>query len=513
LLKKVLLVSTALSTIWIGTPADAGPLIGAAAATAATLFQASAANVGVGAFGFLGLSGWGAVAAQFAVRAVLGYALNALSSKPKPSVDEYKANVNQLGAVLPQQVIYGQTRVGGAVFYQVLSNSDTTLHRCIAFAGHEIDSYQELYLNDQLVTIDGNGDITDPAGAPWNTVNLKLYTGTDDQTADPDLVSAVGEWTEDCRARGVAYILATFTDNEAFQNGLPVVTATIRGKKVHDPRDGTTAWSSNPALCIRDYLLADYGLAEDTANINDALFKIAAEECDLNVGGSAKYTCNGAFTLDSSPEDIIRNLLSSMGGIFWNYAGQWAIQAAVYQTPELELTDDDLRGQITVATRHSRRDNFNTVVGTYRGPDTYYQDDNYDEISSPFYIEEDNGIRATSELPLKFTDTNNMAQRIALIYLRRNRQQITVQGSFGLKAVDLKIGDNVMLTNSHMGWTQKVFEVVDWRLQQEGMDLSVMMILREMQESVFTGVLGDLEDESGNLLQDESGNQLEAVVA
>jgi hypothetical protein len=106
-----------------------------------------------------------------------------------------------------------------------------------------------------------------------------------------------------------------------------------------------------------------------------------------------------------------------------------------------------------------------------------------------------------------------MAQRIALIYLRRNRQQITVQGSFGLKAVDLKIGDNVMLTNSHMGWTQKVFEVVDWRLQQEGMDLSVMMILREMQESVFTGVLGDLEDESGNLLQDESGNQLEAVVA
>jgi hypothetical protein len=202
-----------------------------------------------------------------------------------------------------------------------------------------------------------------------------------------------------------------------------------------------------------------------------------------------------------------------MGGIFWNYAGQWAIQAAVYQTPELELTDDDLRGQITVATRHSRRDNFNTVVGTYRGPDTYYQDDNYDEISSPFYIEEDNGIRATSELPLKFTDTNNMAQRIALIYLRRNRQQITVQGSFGLKAVDLKIGDNVMLTNSHMGWTQKVFEVVDWRLQQEGMDLSVMMILREMQESVFTGVLGDLEDESGNLLQDESGNQLEAVVA
>jgi hypothetical protein len=512
-LKKILLVSTALSTVWIGTPAEAGPLLGAAAATAASLFQASAAGVAIQSITFFGLSGWGAVAAQFAVRAVLGYALNALSSKPKPTVDNYKANVNQLGVALPQQVIYGETRVGGAIFYQALSNSNTTLHRLIAFAGHEIDSFQELYINDQIVTIDGNGDVDDPVGSPWNTVNLKLFTGTEDQLADPDLVSAVSEWTEECRVRGIAYILATFTDNQAFQNGLPTVTAKIRGKKVYDPRTGTTAWSDNPALCIRDYLLADYGLAEDEANINDTLFKIAADECDASVAGSAKYTCNGAFTLDSSPEDIIRNLLSSMGGIFWNYAGQWAIQAAIYQTPELELTDDDLRGQLAVATRHSRRDNFNTVVGIYRGPDTFYQDDNFEEVSSPFYIEEDNGIRSTSELPLKFTDTENMAQRIALIYLRRNRQQITVQGTFGLRAMDLKIGDNVMLTNSHMGWTQKVFEVVDWRLGQEDMDLKVTMILREMEESVFTGVLGDLLDESGNTLQDESGNILEAVVA
>jgi hypothetical protein len=513
LLKKVILVSTALSTVWIGTPADAGPLIGAAAATAATLFQASAAGVGIQAFGFLGLSGWGAVAAQFAVRAVLGYALNALSSKPKPTVEPYKANVNQLGPALPQQVIYGETRVGGAIFYQALSNSDRTLHRCIAFAGHEIDSYQELYLNDQLVTVDVNGDVDDPSGAPWNTVNLQLYTGTDDQTADAGLVAAVSEWTEECRARGIAYIVATFTDNDAFQNGLPTVTAKIRGKKVEDPRIGNTAWSNNPALCIRDYLLSDYGLGESTENINDALFKIAADECEVQVAGSDTYTCNGAFTLDSSPEDIIRNLLSSMGGIFWNYAGQWAIQAAKYQTPEVELTDDDYRGQLAIATRHSRRDNFNTVVGTYRGPATYYQDDNYTKVSSPFYIAEDNGIESVSELPLQFTNTDVMAQRIALIYLRRNRQQITVQGEFGLRAMDLKIGDNVMLTNSHMGWTQKVFEVVDWRLGQDDAELKVTMILREIEESVFTGVLGEIADESGVTLEDESGVALETVVA
>lgn len=489
----------------------------AAAATASSVV--SAGSIGAVTFsGFgLSLSGIAAVGAQFAVRAALGYALNALSSSTTRggATSRGYQSVNQLGTTLPHQVIYGETRIGGAIFYQTLTSSGSNqdrLHRLIAFAGHEIDSYQAIYLDDEQVTLDGSGNVTAPSQYVGK-VRIKQYLGTDAQTADSDLVSEVGEWTSDHRARGVAYLYVRFQDAAAFPNGAPTVTALVRGKKVEDPRTSTTGWSDNPALCIRDYLLSDYGLSESASDIDDTLFEAAADACEVTVSGSDKYTLHGAFTLDADPEDVIRNLLSAMGGVFWNYAGKWAILAAEYRSPTLTLDENDLRGQLEVATRHSRRDNFNIVRGQYKGAATDYQPDDYDEIRATKWLAEDNNIPAKTELNLLFTDTDVMAKRIAQTFLRRNRQQITVSGAFGLRALDLKVGDNVMLSVDHLGWSSKVFEVVDWRLGMKEADIQVNMILREMSEAVFTGFIESLEDESGNILTDESNNQLEAVAA
>lgn len=483
-----------------------------ALAAVSTFMTVTATAGGLAGFSYLGLAaGMQSALAHFAVRAALGYALNALTPKGAPASRGYQ-NVNQLGAALPHQVIYGETRIGGSIFYQTTNGGGSNLHRCIAFAGHEIDSYQAIYLNDEEVTLDANGNVTYP-NKYANKVRIKKYLGTADQLADPDLVNEVIEWTDKHRARGVAYLYVRFSGASNFNNGAPTVTAKIRGKKVYDTRTSTTAWSDNPALVMRDYLLSEYGLEEITANIDEDRFEAAADLCDATVPGGKTYTCNGAFLLDSSPEDIIRNLLSSMGGIFWNYGGKWAVLAAEYRTPAITLTEDDLRGELQVATRHSRRDNFNAVRGQYKGPETNYQPDDYREVTSGKYLEEDNNIRAANELPLLFTDSEIMAQRIARRYLRRNRLQVTVSGAFGLRALDLTIGDNVKLTIDHLGWNEKVFEVVDWRMGVKDLDIHVTMILREMDEVVFTGVVEVLQDESLNTLTDESNNSLEAIVA
>jgi len=518
-MRRLLLASCSVFALSGGTAnADPISLAVAAASTASSVIAGGGiAAASFSAFG-LSLTGVAAVGAQFAVRAALGYALNALSSSTTRGGATTRGyqNVNQLGVALPHQVIYGETRIGGAVFYQTVTSSSGTkqdrLHRLIAFAGHEIDSYQAIYLNDEEVTLDGSGNVTAPSQFVGK-VRIKQYLGTDAQTADADLVSEVTEWTTAHRAQGIAYLYARFQDAAAFPNGTPTVTAKIRGKKVEDPRTSTTAWSDNPALCIRDYLLSDYGLSESTADLQDTLFEDAADACDVTVGSAAIYTLNGSFTLDADPEDLIRNLLSSMGGIFWNYAGKWAILAAEYRAPTLTLDENDLRSPLEVATRHSRRDNFNVVRGQYKGAATDYQPDDYTEATSGLWLTQDNSIPAKTELNLLFTDTEIMAQRIAKTFLRRNRNQITVTGAFGLRALDLKVGDNVMLSVDHLGWTQKVFEVVDWRLGMQDMDIQVNMILREMSEDVFTGVVEAISDESGNVLQDESGNDLEAIVA
>ena len=112
--------------------------------------------------------------------------------------------------------------------------------------------------------------------------SVSSYTlGSPNQTADTFLVDESAHWTTEHRLRGIAYMYVRLAfDADVFPNGIPEITATISGKKVYDPRTSTTAWSDNPALCLRDYLTSSYGIAEDTANIDDALVIAAANVCD-----------------------------------------------------------------------------------------------------------------------------------------------------------------------------------------------------------------------------------------
>lgn len=139
-------------------------------------------------------------------------------------------------------------------------------------------------------------------------MNIKRYLGTTTQTADAQLVSATsslavsnGRWTTDHRLQGIAYLYVRFTyDADAFPNGVPAVSAVIRGKKVFNPALNTTTWSNNPALCIRDYLTSSYGLEQPASRIDDDLVNIAVSICDQTVEGEKRYTCNGAFVTGSS---------------------------------------------------------------------------------------------------------------------------------------------------------------------------------------------------------------------
>jgi hypothetical protein len=73
--------------------------------------------------------------------------------------------------------------------------------------------------------------------------------------------------------------------------------------------------------------------------------------------------------------------------------------------------------------------------------------------------------------------------------LERNRQQLTVNASFGLKTLELQVGDNIRLTNSRFGWTNKEFEVVSWSFGlTDELDLQTQMTLRETAETVFDEV-------------------------
>lgn len=456
----------------------------------------------------------GSILTTFLVRTAMGAALNALTPKAKTSgggggsSGGYSLRGDS-GSALDHQIIYGETKVGGVRVYDASTGVDNKfLHRVIAFSGHEIDSYRQIYLNDELVTLDGSGNVTSPSR--YNGyVRIKTYLGTTTQNADPDLIAETsglsdGVWTTNHRLQGISYIYVRFTYNQdAFPNGLPSVSATIRGKKVYNPATNTTAWSDNPALCLRDYLTSAYGLNQDASRIDDELVSTAVTICNQIVYDQKRYTCNGAFITGVQPASILNDLLTSMGGLLWYGQGKWRMKASTWTEPTVSFDENDLRSGISLSTRHSRRDNFNSVKGTFRGAESDWQAADYPEVSDPVFLAADNGLVNVLDFTLPFTSSSATAQRIARIALNRNREQLTFSASFGIKAFQVQVGDFVYINNQRFGWTNKPFEVIEWTFGlTEDLDVQTQMTLREISQGVFTSTEPSVFESNNTTLPD-----------
>ena len=442
------------------------------------------------------------VTGMMLMSAATSMALNALTPKPRMPATNLGYAVSSTGAALSHQVIYGETRIGGVeVFVNTspfgipgfLAAESLYLHQVIAFAGHEIEAFGDIYVNDEVYN-------SSSSYYPRIKIVKRLGTATQSVVTSSEIggVQIPSEWDSTCTLSGIAYLYVMMEhDADKFPNGVPSITAVVKGKKVYDPRTSTTAWSDNPALCIRDYLTSDYGLEESAVNVDDSTVSTAANVCEYfnypTLTGGKRFSCNGAFIVSIPPIDILNDLLTSMGGMVWYSQGKWRMKPAYYTASALSLDEDDLRSSISLSTRHSRRDNFNVVRGTWKGPQSNYQVTDYPQVPSatavnPF-LQIDNGQESVIDFNLPFTDNYVEARRVARILLERNRQQLTVQASFGLRAFQVQVGDTVSITNTRFGWTNKEFEVVSWTFGLQGeYDLITEMTLKEISASVFDDI-------------------------
>jgi len=476
----------------------AGAILGTAAGT-------------IGATAILGTT-IATVAGYAAYTAVTAYAINALQKKSLAKARSaaasvaaaqkgYGTNVNAVAPASDHAIIYGEQRVGGVIFYRSITDDQKFLHTLIALAGHECNQIGTVFADNVALTLDGNGFVTNDAfqikDADGNVVNSALrinkHLGGNNQAADADLVAEDTAWTTAHQAKNICYIyIRAEFDTSVFPQGLPVFSAIVQGRKINDPRNTNQAeFTSNAALCLMDYLESDFGLGVDGDEINRTIFAAAANVCDENVtlsaGGTEKrYTVNGSFVTSLPPDDVITDLTASMAGTIFYTQGQWGVKAGEFTSSVLTLTEDDLRSNLQVNTRHSRRDNFNSVTGMFSGPETDYQPTDFPQLVSDTFETIDGGERVVQDIPLPFTNTSTMAQRIAKIALFKNREQLTISGTFGLRALQLQIGDVVSVTNTRLGFSAKTFEVADWRFGiSQDKALEVTMTLREISSAVY----------------------------
>jgi len=454
---------------------------------------------------------WGTVALGASMVA------GAVALAPRPRVQSlgnqnYTQQTSNRSLMIKQPIthrdtVYGESKKSGAIVFMESTNNTKRLHLIVQVASHEIQSFDKIYFNEEELTIsstgnDSNGIARYKVTAPSKyatassdftgefKVRIKQHLGTDTQLADADLVSEVSKWTTNHRLRGIAYLYVRLEyDTDMFPNGIPNVSAEIKGKKVLDFRTSSTAFSDNPALCVYDYLTdTRLGLGISTDNVDTTSFTTMANLCDENVtlsgGGTEKrYTCNGVVYSDIPPMQVLDDMLTSCTGVLSYSNGKFIIRGGQYVSPSVTLTDDDFISQIAIESKKSRRDLFNTVKGIFTSSETSWQPSDYPMVTSSTFTDAD-GETIFADIDLPFTTSSATAQRIAKIALFKNRQQMVLSAQVKLTGFKLQVGDTVSITNSRLGFSSKVFEVAEWSFSNDD-KLAINLLLNETSSSVY----------------------------
>ncbi len=392
------------------------------------------------------------------------------------------------------RVVYGETRLAGnIIFVQTTGAKNETMFQAMTIAGHQIDSIQTVYANDEALTLTQSGTTyTTTYKGDASALAFEWLLGSDFQSAMPLLSTTTASGYA---FRGIAVLGARLIYNQdTFPQGIPNITVKLRGKRVTDNRTGVVAYSNNAALCIRDYLLdTQYGLGVLSSEIDEQSFRDAADICDEDVnlaaGGTEKrYTLNGAFSSAEKPKDVISKMLTACGGKLAYVGGKWTLRVAAYRAPTVTLTEDDLVGPVTMQASQSRRDIFNAVKGTYSEPGALYQPSSFPPVTNATYENQD-GERIWKDVQFPFTTSAATCQRLAKIDLETARQQISFTVSCKLTAFALQPGDTVNVNFERYGWVNKVFEVYNWTFNVADSDAGptpqVDLVLRETAPGVY----------------------------
>lgn len=319
------------------------------------------------------------------------------------------------------------------------------------------------------------------------------YVGTPGQAADARLIELFPEqWTEAHRLRGIAYLVAELDyDQDVFQQGVPNISALIRGSRVFDPRTNTTAWSENPALLIRHYALHPLGGNLPAGSVSDAHCIAAANACDQVVAYTVDgvienrplYTAGTVAKSGTRPLDVVGELAEAMAGKVAYANNRLVMRAGVWTPSVIALGEADVSdaGEIEVMPQIAREQLVNVVTGLFTNPAANWQAVDFPRVAAQAYIDVDG-----RELPVdvEFGAINHagQAQQVAATMIRDARQALTITASFKLRAYPIELFDVVALTLPRFGWASKQFEVLNRRWTLEG---GVRLTLKEIDASIY----------------------------
>lgn len=457
---------------------------------------------------------WMSVAVGATVLGVVGYqvkrAIGIKDNRGGKSISSHQQAVR--GVVEPRKIVYGEALISGPIWFIKSAGSELrSLYTAIALTGHEVASFQGVWLDDKYVPwadvddlagggdggvdADTNSHGYGPLSDGAHVLYLREHLGTSGQTADSMLVSAfASDITSNHRLRGCSHIVVRAEKLEGadpvWQRGFPAnVAVVVRGKKVYDPRldstftgtwgtgsgahrvatPSTWAWSRNPALCTADYLLdTDLGCAIAAARIDYNSVALAADVCDASVdipgpSTEARWQCDGVLSCADTHRANLGKLLSSFDGLLRFVGGLYTISTGS-QSVAMALTESHLIGPLQFQRQPEGDERYNGIRGTYFDPERRHKESQYLTVeNTALQSSRDGGEAIFKDLDLPMTRGEYNAQRLAV--RAANKADLTGMLVFptGYNGLDLVPGDIITVTHAILSWVAKRFKVLALR--------------------------------------------------
>lgn len=385
-----------------------------------------------------------------------------------------------------------------------------------------------------LTAVVSGTTLTLSGGSPGGMFSVAMnITSTDSKlrirafrgAAGQDLYASIGgEYAGKLRStdkfEGIALAVVDLVfDTDVYTAGIPSISALMRGAKVLDPRNSTTAWSQNSALCAYHYARHANGMAVPVGEIRIQDVKDAADACDVSTDFSLRkpdnsvqtvtlprYQCGMVVPLAMNPRDALDEIVESMAGR-WGWAGGmlrlragtlgasvFALDASWVAQP-LDGDGKPSDEPVVKMTNGLPRDaKVNRITGRCADPALRYQMLAFPAVQDDAAIAADG---ATYEHDRQMLAVNHIAhaQHLCRVFIRESQAPLRMDLSCNLSAYRVELFDAGTVTLPRFGMAGKTVECIGWRWHPRD---GVQLQLAELSEDIFSVAELDGRDPAPN---------------
>ncbi len=443
----------------------------------------------------------------------------------------------------PRQCIFGRAPSFGSLVWQMAHGDDNkTLEYVVAFADHECDGFDALYVDGELVTL-GTPDpvLGYPVTTSVDPVTLlpgtdytdklwmKFYSGASGQAVDTRLNTVFPtQWPSTSVGTNICYARFTAKYDTKVMPSIPRFQLVIRGAKLYDPTKDSTAGGSgahrwgtpstyefteNPGVIAYNVCRGFYvgstllmGASALASELPYAQWASAINSCNdaisLHAGGTElRYRVGGQVGVDRDAAQFLQAIAVQTGGRIGTGGGTIVYFPGVGQSSVMSFTDDDIMAEEDY--EYSQKMPFqalkNAVYGTFVDPNQNWGVASLPIRTSTSDQTEDGGIPLGDAYQLDLTHSYTQGQRVMEIIRRKNRRQIT-HGPLTLspKAMKVERGDWVDWTSADFSYSSKLFLVGSVSYKP---NCDVVLSLEEIDTSIFSWnpAVDELPPTGGNL--------------